>query len=252
MKHSILVMLMLLMFLVMSGCGKDSLQEPMTELTSFSESETEASTAESFSTDEPSSEQTQESEPNENSTIQDDEPEIPVQTADSIASEEVDQWDISTPSAQSEVKTVETEKTPVQPKPSEQSQNVSKQTEPEIVIEIPTPPAQVQPKTEPVQVTQTHETTLPSTEPEPTIPAFDIEYWITYAKNYAVSIGLKLSPAAIECWDNPMIAGPQCKYLERDIANCMDRYKNIEGFTGVWIWAEPDGKGAYKLYIGYE
>lgn len=41
-------------------------------------------------------------------------------------------------------------------------------------------------------------------------------------------------------------------YLERDIKDCLNCYKNIEGFTGVWIWAEPDGNGAYKLYIGYE
>lgn len=49
-----------------------------------------------------------------------------------------------------------------------------------------------------------------------------------------------------------MIAGTHSKYLERDITDCLNCYKNVEGFTGVWIWAEPDGNGAYKLYIGYE
>ncbi len=95
---------------------------------------------------------------------------------------------------------------------------------------------------------------LPVEQPseEPKEPEFDIEYWLSFAKNYAVSIGLELSPAATECWDNPMIAGAHSKYLERDIKDCLNCYKNIEGFTGVWIWAEPDGKGAYKLYIGYE
>ena len=87
---------------------------------------------------------------------------------------------------------------------------------------------------------------------EPKEPEFNIDYWISFAKNYAVSIGLELSPTATECWDNPIIAGAHSKYLERDIKDCLNCYKNIEGFTGVWVWAEPDGNGAYKLYIGYE
>lgn len=124
------------------------------------------------------------------------------------------------------------------------------------------PPKPEEPKpTQPIQP-QTPATTEPApAEPEPPVeqpseepkePEFDIEYWITFAKSYAVSIGLELSPDAVECWDNPIIAGAHSKYLERDITDCLNCYKNIEGFTGVWIWAEPDGKGAYKLYIGYE
>lgn len=123
----------------------------------------------------------------------------------------------------------------------------------------PEPPKPEEPKPDPPQPEQT-QTPVP-TEPKPPAeqpsegektPEFNIEYWITFAKNYAVSIGLELSPAATECWDNPMIAGAHSKYLERDIKDCLNCYKNIEGFTGVWIWAEPDGNGAYKLYIGYE
>ena len=36
------------------------------------------------------------------------------------------------------------------------------------------------------------------------IEEFDINYWISYAQNYAQSIGLTLDETATECWDNPM------------------------------------------------
>lgn len=54
------------------------------------------------------------------------------------------------------------------------------------------------------------------TEPEPE-PAFDIDYWISYAKSTAVSLGLTLENSATECWDNPITADQGCIYLERDI-----------------------------------
>lgn len=115
----------------------------------------------------------------------------------------------------------------------------------------PTPPtAEEMPTPKPVQ-TEPPQKITPTSEAPATLE-FDIDYWISFAKNYAVSIGLNLSPAAVECWDNPMIAGAHSKYLERDITDCLNCYKNIEGFTGVWIWAEPDGSSSYKLYIGYE
>lgn len=116
------------------------------------------------------------------------------------------------------------------------------------------PPQPVQPQTPAPAEPALAEPKLPVDQPneENKEPEFNIEYWISFAKNYAVSIGLELSPDAVECWDNPIIAGAHSKYLERDITDCLNCYKNIEGFTGVWIWAEPDGKGAYKLYIGFE
>ena len=121
--------------------------------------------------------------------------------------------------------------------------------------EVPQPEEQ-KPSPQPVQpqTPAPAEPKPPAPQPseEPKEPEFDIEYWISFAKSYAVSIGLELSPDAVECWDNPIIAGAHSKYLKRDITDCLSCYKNIEGFTGVWIWAEPDGKGAYKLYIGYE
>lgn len=117
------------------------------------------------------------------------------------------------------------------------------ESEPTVITE---PPKPAEPYIPPITAES------PKPPEEPVTPKFDIDYWINFAKEYAVSIDLKLSPTAVECWDNPIIAGSHCKYLERDITDCLSRYKNFEGFTGVWIWAEPDGKGAYKLYIGYE
>ena len=90
-----------------------------------------------------------------------------------------------------------------------------------------------------------------NTKPESAGPQFDINYWIEFARKYAENIGLAINPEAVSCWDNPIIAGPNSKYLERDIKARMNRYKNVEGFTDIWVWAEPDGSGNYSLFIGY-
>ena len=80
---------------------------------------------------------------------------------------------------------------------------------------------------------------------------FDIDYWISFAKGYAQSVGLLLDSEAIYCWDNPIRAGAHCKYLERDIHSRLDRYKADEEITAVWIWAEEISDGIYDIYIGY-
>ena len=92
------------------------------------------------------------------------------------------------------------------------------------------------------------------TEPEPTLepePAFDIDYWISYAKSTAVSLGLTLENSATECWDNPITADQGCIYLERDINSRLKRYAEDESITDVWIWYECVGTGSYLIYIGY-
>lgn len=105
------------------------------------------------------------------------------------------------------------------------------------------PPAEEPPQSEPPQ-----ETALPE---EPTIPDFNIQTWIDYAKNYAVSIGLRLESSAVDCWDNPITAGAHSLYLERDIESRLNRYSKDEDITDVWIWAEERSDGSYDLYIGY-
>ena len=83
------------------------------------------------------------------------------------------------------------------------------------------------------------------------IEEFDINYWISYAQNYAQSIGLTLDETATECWDNPISANANNKNIGDDIESRLNRYKNIEGFTSVWIWAEKISDAQYELYIGY-
>ena len=96
--------------------------------------------------------------------------------------------------------------------------------------EQPTPPATEEPK--PAEQPQPTE---PSQE-EPTEPAFDIGYWIGFAKSYAESVGLTLNSEAVYCWDNPIAAGSQCKYTERDIKGYLSRYAKDPDITDVWFW----------------
>ena len=93
------------------------------------------------------------------------------------------------------------------------------------------------------------ETQAPETTEIP--KAFDIDYWIGFAKDYAQSQGLVLDAAAVDCWDNPIRAGSHCMYLERDIQSRLNRYANDEDITDVWIWAESVGNDCYDIYIGY-
>lgn len=88
-------------------------------------------------------------------------------------------------------------------------------------------------------------------ETKPVEQAFDIDYWINYSKGYATSIGLELDSQAIECWDNPITANNKRINLESDIKSRLNRYKDIEGFTAVWVWAVKVSKNEYDLYIGY-
>lgn len=81
--------------------------------------------------------------------------------------------------------------------------------------------------------------------------SFDVNHYVSYAKNYAKSIGLNLDSSCTDCWDNPINANANCSNIERDIKSRLNRYKNVEGFTDVWIWAESTGNGNYDIYIGY-
>ena len=83
------------------------------------------------------------------------------------------------------------------------------------------------------------------------IEEFDINYWISYAQNYAQSIGLTLDETATECWDNPISANESSKNIGADIKSRLNRYRNVDGFTSVWIWAEKISDTQYEFYIGY-
>ena len=87
--------------------------------------------------------------------------------------------------------------------------------------------------------------------PRPEEKAFDMDCWLAYAKDYAVSIGLVLDPAAAGTWDTPIRCSSKTEdvlaaYIRDDLAY----YKDQEGCTAVWIWAEQVGDGQYELFIG--
>lgn len=127
---------------------------------------------------------------------------------------------------------------PAPPEPEPAPAEPSKPTEPAPQEPVPVP-------TEPEPI---------PTEPEPTQPAqpeFDVSYWVSYAKSYAQSIGLELDSEAVSCWDNPIIASANSKYLERDLCGMLDKYSRDADITVVWIWAEPRTDTSWDIYIGY-
>ena len=107
------------------------------------------------------------------------------------------------------------------------------------------------PKSEKSEPEITTNTVSEATKAVEQIEEFDISYWISYAQNYAQSIGLTLDETATECWDNPISANANNKNIGDDIESRLNRYKNIEGFTSVWIWAEKISYAQYELYIVY-
>lgn len=158
-----------------------------------------------------------------------------VSESDTQTTEVPDQADHSTAvlpqPSEPEKKTDESERRPETAAPTEKEQ--------------PSPPATEEPK--PAEQPQ-------PTEPpkqESTEPAFDISYWISFAKSYAESIGLALNSEAVYCWDNPIDADAGCIYLERDIQSRLNRYAADSEITDVWIWYEPISAGSYLIYIGY-
>lgn len=129
-----------------------------------------------------------------------------------------------------ETKAPETAPVTEMPKETEAPKTTEVPKEPE----SPVPPVETEPE--------------PKPEPEPTL---DINYWISYAQGVAVSKGLTLESSAVDCWDNPITANPDCIYLERDINSRMSRYAKDEDITDVWIWYECIGTNSYLIYVGY-
>lgn len=168
--------------------------------------------------------------------------------------------------------TVEEKKETPAPVSTKEPEIVEKKVEVQVVVieakpvatptPIPTPEPIVDPSQQPTviptptptpQPTQTPEPTpIPTPKPTPTpVPQFDINYWTGFAQDYAQSIGLVLESSAVDCWDNPIPAGHHCKNIEQNITDRLSRYKNLEGFTDVWIWSVETGANTYDIYIGY-
>lgn len=125
---------------------------------------------------------------------------------------------------------------PTTPAPGETTQSPEPKPAP-----IPTPPVESEPTEEPAS----------PADSEPSEPAFSIDHWISYAREYAKTMGLNLDSTAVDCWDNPITAGAHCTYLERDIQSRLNRYAKDETILDVWVWAESRSDGSYDLYIGY-
>ena len=107
---------------------------------------------------------------------------------------------------------------------------------------IPTPLVESEPSEEPAP---------PPADSEPSESAFSIDHWISYAQEYAKTVGLNLDSTAVDCWDNPITAGTHCTCLERDIQSRLNRYAKDETILDVWVWAESCSDESYDLYIGY-
>lgn len=197
---------------------------------------------------------------------------IPAESTVSEESEPPAKSSASEPQQPAEKEKTEAEPAPEQTKPPIQTepQKPAEPTEPQQPQEPPAvqtqPPAPPEPNpnpTEPSKPTEpapqepepipTEPEPIP-TEPKPTQPAqpeFDVSYWVSYAQSYAQSIGLELDSEAVSCWDNPIIASANSKYLERDLCGMLDKYSRDADITAVWIWAEPRTDTSWDIYIGY-
>lgn len=136
----------------------------------------------------------------------------------------------SSESKATENKKQETSRNPEKAKAEVKQETTSKRNE------------QEKPKEEP---TKTQKPTEPKKE------TFDVSEYVEYAKSYAQSIGLSLDSTATACWDNPITANSRRNGIKDDIKSRLNRYKNIEGFTAVWVWAEKVTDTEYEIYIGY-
>lgn len=141
-------------------------------------------------------------------------------------------------------------RTPAQTEEQKPAPSSSVPAEPPKQEPQPTEPPPSQP-TEPAKPTEPEPPQETEKPTEPPAPDFDISHWISYAKSYAEGIGLELDSEAVECWDNPITAGTECLYIQRDIESRLNRYNRDEDITAVWIWAEQRADGDYDIYIGY-
>lgn len=157
-----------------------------------------------------------------------------ISESDTQTTEVPDQADHSTAvlpqPSEPEKKTDESERRPETAAPTEKEQPTPPTTEEQ------KPADQAQPTEPPKQ--------------ESSEPAFDISYWISFAKSYTESVGLTLNSEAVYCWDNPIDADAGCIYLERDIQSRLNRYAADTDITDVWVWYESVSAGSYLIYIG--
>lgn len=159
------------------------------------------------------------------------------------------------PNATDESKKVDESRTinNVQSEPAEEKSPEKPKAEPSKQTNTPTASEkQTERSKEPTSATQKPTEKPKETKPtEPPKQNFDVSEYVSYAKSYAQSIGLALDSTATECWDNPITANSRRTGIKDDIKSRLNRYKNVEGFTAVWVWAEKVSDTEYEIYIGY-
>lgn len=134
------------------------------------------------------------------------------------------------------------------------------------IVEAPVEPVKTETTTNPPTTQETPLETVKEDKPteipeyvktpsesvtEPPKAEFDVNYWISLARSYALQIGLEIDGTVVDCWDNPTTANADCIYLERDLTHRLDRYNRDDDITAVNIWAESLGNGNYLIYIAY-
>ena len=141
----------------------------------------------------------------------------------------------------------------VQSEPAEEKSPEKQKSEPSKQTNTPTASEKnTEHSKEPTSATQKPTEKPKETKPtEPPKQTFDVSEYVSYAKSYAQSIGLELDSTATECWDNPISANSNRSGIKSDIESRLNRYKNSEGFTAVWIWTEKLSDTDYNIYIGY-
>jgi hypothetical protein len=228
MKSKIAVLFLIVLLCLTSGCSNTShIAEQPAPVSSSGSNEAPSQAETAQATEKTEVEQPRSTEPKDDDHSA--EATVSVSESDTQTTEVPDQADHSTAvlpqPSEPKKKTGESERRPETAVPSKKEQPTSSATEES------TPPEP--PKEEPTEL------------------VFDIDYWISFAKSYAKSIGLTLDSGAVYCWDNPIAAGVKCKYTERDIRGYLDRYAKDDEITDVWIWYEQTGSGSYEIYIGY-
>lgn len=114
----------------------------------------------------------------------------------------------------------------------------------------PKTPAEAAEAEKTAEIPETVETP-PESVTEPPKAEFDVNYWVGFARFYALQIGLEIDGTAVDCWDNPTTANADCIYLERDLTYRLDRYNRDDDITAVNIWAESLGNRNHLIYIAY-
>ncbi|MBR3919631.1 MAG: hypothetical protein IKJ59_13025 [Clostridia bacterium] len=119
----------------------------------------------------------------------------------------------------------------------------------------------VKPTAKPTATVKPTAKPTPTPTAKPTVAPYDdakAQYWVDFAKDYALSIGLELVSDCTGCWDTPEVvyAKRTQSKIEKNLISRIDYYKEV-GVKYVWVWYEKyDSEyaptaDAYQIYIGY-